>query len=165
LRIASVETKTRRSTSPIRLNPMAEKEEDVVKLRFRKVPIRRKLINPIHSQPKRSSNVAAELTVSQTENKNSTNRIVKLRYVGSNSRYEEYNHRPIRDEKMEITRTFHDENSDKVNEVSNLIVDICNIVESAVAVRPVVAVIVDKITRIAHDGTKIPVVTANKWLV
>lgn len=84
--IANVETRIRSRTSPARLNPIAEKDEDDVKLRLRKVPMSRKLINPMDSHPKSRSKRPAELTDSQTEKRKSTNRIVKLRYEGSNSR-------------------------------------------------------------------------------
>jgi len=84
--IANVETRITSKKSPARLNPMAEKDEDDVKLRLRKVPMSRKLISPIDSQQKSSSKRPAELTDSQTEKRKSTNLIVKLRYEESNSR-------------------------------------------------------------------------------
>ena len=84
--IANVETRIRSRTSPARLNPIAEKDDDDVKLRLEKVPMSRKLIRPMDSQPKSRSRRPAELTDSQTEKRKSTNLAVKLRYVGSNSR-------------------------------------------------------------------------------
>ena len=84
--IANVETRIRSKTSPARLNPIAEKDDDDVKLRLRKVPMSRKLISPMDSHPRSRIKSPTELTDSQTEKRKSTNLAVKLRYVGSNSR-------------------------------------------------------------------------------
>ena len=73
-------------TSPIRLNPMAEKAELSVKDRFSQVPMRLKLTNPTISQQNRAENNEIEEIKTQTVKRKHPSFRMKLRKVGSNSR-------------------------------------------------------------------------------
>lgn len=80
------DSKTARTTSPIRLNPIAENELAAVKLREIQVPMRLKLMNPTASQPRRARAMVRQEIKSQTENRNKTNFRAKEQKLGSNSR-------------------------------------------------------------------------------
>lgn len=85
----AVATIPARTTSPMRLKPIAESEEEKVKDRANQVEIRQKLTSPTSSQPKISRNMfpdPAFPTTSQTVSRNATN--VSRNFVNplSNSR-------------------------------------------------------------------------------
>lgn len=75
-----------RKTSPTRLNPIAEKAEDVVNDREYQVPISKKLIIPTTSHAINNKNVPVEFRTNQTASKNETNLSANAKYCGSNSK-------------------------------------------------------------------------------
>lgn len=143
------------------MKAIAEYAEELVKLREEKVPMSRKLMRPIDSQPNSRSKSPAAFTDNHTENRKRTSRRANPTYEKSNSRYEENSQSPISDENIDNTRTFHDENSVRANELSNRMFEMFRSIEVTDEDTAELAERRLSTTKIAVAGISIPELTAN----
>jgi len=95
-----------KKTSPIRLNPIAENAEEIVRVREYHVEISMKLTRPTISHDTKRRNVPEEFNTNQTASRNANKRRTKPDHWESNSRYAENPHKPSKDAKITQTRKF-----------------------------------------------------------